>query len=70
MRQANPLWKSVLAGLALVLTTLIWAQGLQESLDRPSVAPKLSINQNELALLAEPALPESFKFECSGPTPG
>ncbi len=69
MRHANPLWKSVLAILALVLTSLIWAQGLQESFSRPSVSPKISLNQNELALLAEPALPESFREVLVGLNP-
>ena len=61
MRQTNPTWKLVLAILSLVFTVLIWGQGLNESFDRPSVTPKLSLRQNEIALLAEPSIPASIK---------
>ncbi len=61
MRQANPAWKVALAVLSLLLTVLVWARGLEESFDRPSVTPKLSLHQQEIALLAAPALPEPLK---------
>ena len=58
MRQATPAWKVAMAVLSLLLTVLVWERGLQESFDRPSVVPKLSLHQKEIALLASPAVPE------------
>ncbi|WP_241434316.1 CPBP family intramembrane glutamic endopeptidase [Prochlorococcus marinus] len=55
-----PRWKVFLAILSLLLTILIWQRGLQESFDRPSVTPKLALNQREIALLAYPSLPNSI----------
>jgi len=51
----------VLAGLSVLLTILVWTKGLEESFDRPSVTPKLSLHQSEISLLAEPALPKEIK---------
>ncbi len=61
MSQGTPRLKVVIAILSLLLTFFVWQRGLEESFDRPSVAPKLLINQRELALLAEPSLPEGFR---------
>ncbi len=68
-QQAHPQWKLVLAVFSLVLTVLIWQKGLQESFNRPSVSPKISINQNEIALLASPALPDSIRPILIGTNP-
>ena len=61
MRQVTPTWKLLTAILSLFLTILVWQQGLQESFSRPSVAPKLALKQQEMALLASPVLPLSAK---------
>ena len=61
MRKATPLWKVVLAAFSLLLTILIWVQGLQESFSRPSVMPKLSLRQHEIVLLAEPSVSPALK---------
>ncbi len=60
-QQPTPLWKVVLAGFSVLLTVLVWTQGLEGSFDRPSVAPKLSLQQREMALLAQTEIPEPFK---------
>tara|TARA_Y100001968_G_scaffold89236_1_gene80312 strand:- start:27299 stop:28657 length:1359 start_codon:yes stop_codon:yes gene_type:complete len=61
MRQVTPAWKLLAAVLSLLLTVFVWQKGLQESFSRPSVAPKLSLSQQEMALVASPALPKSIK---------
>ncbi len=61
MRQANPVWKVAMAVLSLLLTVLIWQKGLQESFNRPSVAPKLSLKQQEISFLARPAIPQNLQ---------
>ena len=61
MRQASSAGKVVLAVLSLLLAVLIWGRGLQESVSRPSVAPQLSMRQQEISLLAAPSIPNSFK---------
>ena len=48
---------------------MIWVLGLVNSLNRPSVAPSLSLQQQELTLLAEPALPESLRLVLAGDQP-
>lgn len=53
--------KSFLAVLSLLLAVTVWVVGLMDSLGRPSVAPALSLQQQEMALLAGPALPESVR---------
>lgn len=53
--------KVVIAILSLLLTFFVWQRGLEESFDRPSVAPTLLVNQREIALLADAALPNSLK---------
>ena len=47
----------LLALLSLVLATTVWVLGLVDSVSKPSVAPALSLEQQELALLAEPKVP-------------
>tara|TARA_B100001250_G_scaffold246275_1_gene211733 strand:+ start:697 stop:2055 length:1359 start_codon:yes stop_codon:yes gene_type:complete len=69
MRKATPIWKVVLAIFSLLLTVLVWQRGLEESFDRPSVTPTLSLNQHEMALLASPALPESVRPSLVGIDP-
>ncbi len=45
----------------MVLACSVWFLGLMDSLGRPSVAPALSLEQQELALLADPALAPSLR---------
>ena len=60
-RQAPvPSWKVLLGALSLLLAALIWTSGLVNSLSRPSVAPSLNLQQEEVQLLAEPALPHAI----------
>ena len=47
----------LLAALSLLLAGAIWLSGLVDSLSRPSVSPSLTLQQQELSLLAQPALP-------------
>ncbi len=61
MRQAKTGWKWAIALFSLILTVLIWRQGLQESFDRPSVAPKISLMQTEMAVSASSSLPEKIQ---------
>ncbi|WP_269616726.1 CPBP family intramembrane glutamic endopeptidase [Prochlorococcus marinus] len=61
MRQAKTSWKWAIALFSLLLTVLIWRQGLQESFERPSVAPKISLMQTEMAVSASSAIPESLQ---------
>ena len=60
---ANPWrsWKGLLALLSLLLCGLLWINGLLGSLQRPSVGNALLLRQQELAALAEPALPASLR---------
>ncbi len=69
MRQATSAGKVAMAVLSLLLTVLIWERGLEDSFSRPSAAPKLSLRQQEIALLAAPALPESIKPFLVGENP-
>jgi hypothetical protein len=59
--EAAPPWKLLLACLSLVLCTLLWFNGLLESLNRPSVGNALELRQLQLQVLAEPALPERLR---------
>ena len=61
MRQAKTGWKWAVALFSLILTALIWQKGLQESFERPSVAPKISLMQTEMAISASSSVPESIK---------
>ncbi len=69
MRQVTPAWKLLTAVFSLLLTVLVWQQGLQESFSRPSVAPKLSLRQHEIAFVASNVLPESFRSVLVGADP-
>ncbi len=69
MRQATSTGKVVLAVISLLLSVLIWGKGLQESFGRPSVVPKLSMRQQEMSLLANPAIPNSLKSFLVGEAP-
>ena len=60
-RQAPvPPGKNLLGALSLLVAALIWTSGLVNSLSRPSVAPSLNLQQQEVQLLAEPALPDTL----------
>ncbi|MBW3041543.1 CPBP family intramembrane glutamic endopeptidase [Prochlorococcus marinus] len=61
MGQAKIGWKWAIALFSLLLTVLIWRQGLKESFDRPSVAPRISLMQTEMAVSASSSVPESIK---------
>ena len=69
MRQAKTGWKWAIALFSLLLTVLIWRQGLQESFERPSVAPKISLMQTEMAVSASSAIPESLQDVFLGSEP-
>ena len=69
MRQPNTGWKWAVALFSLLFTVLIWRQGLQESFDRPSVAPKISLMQTEMAVTASSSVPESLKDVFIGSEP-
>ncbi len=69
MRRVTPLWKVLVALTSTLLALAIWGKGLQDSFSRPSVAPRLSINQQEIALLAEPSLPKFLKPILAGSEP-
>ena len=56
-RQVRLPWKGTVAVLSLVLALTIWLLGLLNSLRQPSVIPVLSLQQQEIALLAEPVVP-------------
>ena len=58
---AAPAWKVLLALLSLVLATTVWALGLVDSFSKPSVAPALSLEQQELTLLAQPQIPAPLR---------
>ena len=69
MQKTNSGWKVLLAILSLLLTVLIWERGLQESFNRPSVSPKLALNQREMAILAAPSLPDPLSPLLIGENP-
>ena len=58
-----------LAALSLLLAGAIWLSGLVESLSRPSVSPSLTLQQQELSLLAQPAVPPSLQRVLLGGDP-
>tara|TARA_B100000073_G_scaffold30952_3_gene23541 strand:+ start:12452 stop:13708 length:1257 start_codon:yes stop_codon:yes gene_type:complete len=62
-------WKAPLALLSLLLAGLIWLMGLSDSLSRKSVAPVLTLQQQELTVLAEPAMPASLRPLLATPDP-
>ena len=57
----EPLWKVGLAFLSLILAAWVWVYGLQDSFSRPSVTPTLSLQQQEMALLADQAVPSAIR---------
>jgi len=69
MRQAKTGWKWAIALFSLLLTVLIWRQGLQESFERPSVAPKISLIQAEMAVSASSSIPEKIQDALLGSEP-
>jgi len=69
MRQAKTWWKWAIALFSLLLTILIWRQGLQESFERPSVAPKISLMQTEMAVSASSSIPEKIQNVFLGSEP-
>lgn len=64
---APPRWKLLLAAVSLLLCSLLWINGLLQSLDRPSVGNALELRQRQLQVLAAPALPERLKPLLAGP---
>ena len=68
-RPPTPAWKTPLAAVALLLAAAIWLIGLVGSLTRPSVAPSLQLQQQELTLLAQPAVPEALQPVLIGADP-
>lgn len=61
--------KGFLAVLSLLLAVTVWVVGLLDSLGRPSVAPALSLQQQEMALLAGSALPDPLRSLLVGTDP-
>ena len=61
--------KGLLALISLLLAMAVWVMGLRDSLSRASVAPTLSLQQQEKALLAEPALNPSLRPLLTGGDP-
>ncbi|AHF63152.1 putative membrane associated protease [Synechococcus sp. WH 8109] len=55
--------------MSLALAGFIWLSGLMDSLSRPSVAPALSLQQQDLTLLAEPAVPPPLRDALLGESP-
>ena len=68
-REANPRWKVILAALSLLVAGSVWVSGLVGSLSRPSVNPALSLQQQELSLLAAPAVPDPLRPILLGENP-
>ncbi|MCP9818223.1 CPBP family intramembrane metalloprotease [Synechococcus sp. Cruz-9H2] len=56
--------------VSLLLSLLLWLNGLLESLERPSVGNDLSRRQLELSALAAPAIPPSLQPLLVGEDPG
>ncbi len=69
MRQKTIKWKIIAAVISVLITALIWQKGLQDSLDRPSVAPKLSLKQQEVSIVASSSLPEKIRTFLIGENP-
>ena len=66
---ADRFLKVFLAFVSLVLATLVWILGLVDSFGKPSVAPALSLEQQELSLLAQPNIPEPLRLLVVGEDP-
>jgi membrane protease YdiL (CAAX protease family) len=66
---ASPLWKRLLALLALALSLVLWTEGLLGSLERPSVLNVLGLRQMEVAALAAEGLPAPWQTVLVGDDP-
>ena len=53
--------KLALAILSLIITFLVWQEGLRDSLKRPSVSYDLVQKEYEITSLAQPAIPNNFR---------
>ncbi len=53
--------KIILSIISLLITFLVWQQGLRESLDRPSVAFDISQKESEITELAVPVIPSELR---------
>ena len=53
----------------MLLAAAIWLLGLIDSLTRPSVAPSLQVQQQELSLLAQPSVPQALQTLLVGDDP-
>jgi len=65
-------WRSVkglLALLSLLLCLVLWLNGLLGSLERPSVGNALLLRQQQLAVLAQPAVPPALAQPLLGADP-
>lgn len=62
-------WTAGLALLSLVLSGLLWLNGLVDSLQRPSVGNALELRQRQLTALAAPALPAQLRPLLAGDQP-
>ena len=62
-------WKVLLALFCVVISLLLWSNGLVTSLNRPSVANDLERRQLELAVLASPHLPPALGEAFAGNDP-
>ena len=62
-------WKVLLALFCVVISLLLWSNGLVASLKRPSVANDLERRQLELAVLASPPLPPALGEAFAGNDP-
>ena len=67
--RSSPAWKTLLALLSLVISALLWLNGLVGSLQRPSVGNALALRQLELSVLAAPAVPAPLKGLVGGVAP-
>ena len=53
--------KLTLAFISIVITFLVWQQGLKDSLNRPSVSFDISQKEQEIAELSVQSIPVNFK---------
>ncbi len=65
----TPAWKTLLALLCLLITGLLWLNGLLLSLEKPTVTGALDQRQLELRALAMPAAPPSLQPLLTGADP-
>ncbi len=61
--------KVIMAVLSLLLTVLVWQKGLEDSFDRPSVTPRITLMQREMAVLASSSLREPIQEVFVGADP-